>query len=216
MRLINTTTFELHDFPFGPVPPYAILSHTWQGNEVTFQDMSSGAAQQNPRFAKIRRTCRIAHQQGLEFAWIDSCCIDKSSSAELSEAINSMYQCYLRSAVCYASLEDLGAEQPFEEIRSCKWVTRGWTLQELIAPARVEFYDMNWTYRGTKIEHAKTIGEATSVPVAIILLQQPVSNRSVAARMSWSARRATTLQRTWPTASSASWASTCPFSMERA
>lgn len=192
MRLINTTTLELHDFPFDPVPPYAILSHTWQGDEVTFQDMGSGAAQQKPHFEKIRQTCHIAHQQGLDFAWIDSCCIDRSSSAELSEAINSMYQWYQRSAVCYAALEDLSAGQPFEEIRNCRWVTRGWTLQELVAPAHVEFYDMGWECRGTKIEHAKTISQSTGVPGQIIRLEESVNTLSVAARISWSARRTTT------------------------
>lgn len=193
MRLINTTTLELHDFPFGSIPPYAILSHTWQGDEVTFHDIGSGGAARKKRgFEKIRRTCRIARQQGLEFAWIDSCCIDKSSSAELSEAINSMYQWYQRSEICYTALEDLLAGQPFEEIRNCRWVTRGWTLQELIAPARVEFYDKSWEYRGTKMEHAEIISKSTGVPRSIILFQESVSGRSVASRMSWSARRTTT------------------------
>lgn len=192
MRLINTTTLELHDFPFGAVPPYAILSHTWQAGEVTFKDLISNNAQRKPGFAKVRHTCRIASQQGLEFAWIDTCCIDVSSSSELTEAINSMYQWYRRSDVCYAVLEDLGPDQSFDNIRNCRWVTRVWTLQELIAPAHVEFYDMSWTYRGTKLEHAKLISESTGVPEAVIMLQESIMSYSTAARLSWSAHRTTT------------------------
>lgn len=84
----------------------------------------------------------MASQAGLSYAWIDTCCIDKSSSAELTEAINSMYQWYQRSEVCYAFLSDLSASKPLETtLEVCQWFKRGWTLQELIAPDNIYFFD---------------------------------------------------------------------------
>ena len=192
MRLINTETLKLHEFPYGEIPPYAILSHTWGSDEVTFQDMSSTEHRQKKSFKKVVDTCSLASQQGLKFAWVDTCCIDKSSSAELTEAINSMYQWYKNSMVCYAYIEDLCRGDSIEKLRDCRWVTRGWTLQELIAPATVEFYDEEWKYRGSKTEHAGLVSDSTGVPSGILIGKRRLEACSVAARMSWVARRQTT------------------------
>ena len=109
MWLINATTLQLEYF-IGPevAPGYAILSHTWSDGEVTFQEFQDlDTAKLKPGFAKIRKTCDLAREQdGLQYAWVDTCCIDKSSSAELSESINSMYDWYRGSAICYAYLND--------------------------------------------------------------------------------------------------------------
>ena len=102
MRLINTETFDLKAFGSRP-PPYAILSHTWGEEEVTFQDISDmWAARKKKGFAKIKRCCRQALRDGYDWVWVDTCCIDKTSSAELSETINSMYKWYERAMKCYA------------------------------------------------------------------------------------------------------------------
>ncbi|KAK4215126.1 vegetative incompatibility protein HET-E-1 [Rhypophila decipiens] len=94
MRLIDTRTLTLRDFPFGTVPRYAILSHTWGAEEVTFEDFKTGGYEKSLGWAKIQRFCATSRELGFEFGWVDTCCIDKSSSAELSEAINSMFQWY--------------------------------------------------------------------------------------------------------------------------
>ncbi|EIW52001.1 HET-domain-containing protein [Trametes versicolor FP-101664 SS1] len=126
MRLIDTETGQFHVVSNEFQVPYAILSHTWdpQG-EQTFQD-------------KIRRSCAVAREAGYKWLWIDSCCIDKTSSSELSEAIKSMYVWYKHSAVCFAFLPDVSGEDELaaekSEFRRSRWFTRGWTLQELIAP----------------------------------------------------------------------------------
>lgn len=111
MRLINSKSLEMEEFigrgipPFGyGIPPYAILSHTWGKEEVTFQDMQGSEAQNKAGFSKILSCCEQAKRDGLEWVWIDTCCIDKTSSTELSEAINSMFAWYEESAVCYAFL----------------------------------------------------------------------------------------------------------------
>src|ERR1700733_5774134 len=107
MRLINTQTLELELFQ-DPVPkdlPYAILSHTWTEDEVTFDDMKDlSIAKSKKGFSKILSTCEMACDNGLQYAWVDTCCIDKSSSAELSEAINSMFRWYKHALVCFAFL----------------------------------------------------------------------------------------------------------------
>lgn len=106
MRLLNSKTLELVEFMENEVPPYAILSHTWEKGEVSFQDMHGGAAKARKGYEKLQRCCQIATSSGFEYAWVDTCCIDKSSSSELSEAINSMYSWYQKAEVCYVYLSD--------------------------------------------------------------------------------------------------------------
>src|ERR1700760_2388440 len=107
MRLLSTTNYELQDYFHAKVPKYAILSHTWEDEEVTYEDIKSGNFTSMKGFDKLHESCRIAKENQYEWIWIDTCCIDKSSSAELSEAINSMYRWYQEAAVCYAYLSDL-------------------------------------------------------------------------------------------------------------
>ena len=189
MRLINTRTLELHDFYLSDIPPYAILSHTWGDGEVSFQDMSSPGRASKPGYAKIVHTCRLAQQEGLEFAWADTCCIEKSSSAELTESINSMFEWYKNAAVCYVSLADLPANS--SALGSCRWFTRGWTLQELLAPQRLEFYDMTWTFVGSRLSFIDDIANITKIPRTVLRGSMALSDCSIAARMSWAASRQT-------------------------
>lgn len=156
MRLLNTRSLVLESFDGRPVPPYAILSHTWEDDEVRFEDVCFGKSTsvmptEKQGYTKIKYSCDQAQRDGLEYIWIDCCCIDKSSSAELSEAINSMFSWYEKSRRCYVYLFDLNRPNhlpiTFEESR---WLRRGWTLQELVAPMHVEFYDHQWIRLGDK------------------------------------------------------------------
>ena len=193
MRLINTTTLLLHDFPLGEVPPYAILSHTWDDGEVSFQDMSSPDRFVKRGYEKITRTCSLAREDGLEFAWLDTCCIDKSSSAELGESINSMFQWYTNSVVCYVYLADLPRHTSAKVgFKACRWFTRGWTLQELIAPKTVQFYDEDWIHVGSKLDLVSILSKLTRIPTELLLGCRALSDSSIAARMSWAAQRQTT------------------------
>lgn len=193
MRLINAKTLELDDFSQSQVPPYAILSHTWGEDEVANQDMSLPGRSSKRGYAKIVQTCRLARSHDLEHIWVDTCCIDKSSSAELTESINSMFQWYKNAIVCYAFLEDLSPDQRAEELIRCRWFSRGWTLQEMLAPEKVEFYDMNWTYRGSRFDFKDVISHSTRIPLSILNGEKvPLESYSVATRMSWAARRQTT------------------------
>jgi len=106
MRLLEARNMQFHEFASDP-PPYAILSHTWGLEEASYQDMMNGRAKEKKGFAKIQACCKQALVEGIEYAWVDTCCIDKTSSTELSEAINSMFQWYAASAVCYAYLSDV-------------------------------------------------------------------------------------------------------------
>jgi hypothetical protein len=133
MRLINTKTFALSEFFSDRIPEYAILSHTWGEEEVIFQDWNNPRwAKKKKGFAKIDGACNQARADRLEWIWVDTNCIDKTSSAELTEAINSMFAWYARSAVCYAYLSDVSAADgkrgDHTEIRASRWFSRGWTL----------------------------------------------------------------------------------------
>jgi hypothetical protein len=132
LRLLATATLELKTF-MGEIPPYAILSHTWleEGEEVTLDDLKHGIgkARSKKGYPKLKDSARLAWLKGFAYIWIDTCCIDKASSAELSEAINSMYRWYKDAAVCYAYLADVLNANDNVEFKHSRWFTRGWTLQ---------------------------------------------------------------------------------------
>ena len=151
----------------------------------------------DPRLSdKIRRACALARAHGYRYLWIDSCCIDQTSSLELSEAVNSMYAWYRNAHVCYAFLRDVSkGDLPQAEascFRKSRWFMRGWTLQELIAPQHVVFLTGTWQIFGTKTSLAVVIEEITGIELAVLLHQKPLSAVSVATRMSWAAHRRTT------------------------
>jgi len=172
MRLLNTRTFELQSFV--RPPPYAILSHTWGDDEVLFEDVQRGstAILNNGKrgLAKVVGSCAVARDDGWEYIWIDTCCIDKSSSAELSEAINSMFLWYANSQVCYVYLADCeGGSSPGNITNwDFRWCARGWTLQELIAPYEVRFYSREWDYLGTRLALAEAISTSTGIDKLIL------------------------------------------------
>jgi Heterokaryon incompatibility protein (HET) len=203
----NTSEFSLtkdlvkgHD----EIPRYAILSHTWGADteEVSFKDMIDGTGTSKPGHGKIRFCGEQARRDDLQYFWIDTCCIDKSSSTELQEAINSMFRWYRNAAKCYVYLADvsrptLGTDDkpnqpPWESSsRKSRWFTRGWTLQELVAPASVEFFSKEGERLGNKRSLERHIHEVTGIPVKI-LRGSPLSGSSVPERMFWAETRNTT------------------------
>jgi hypothetical protein len=196
MRLLDTSTLTLHEFFGDAIPNYAILSHRWEGEEVTFQDLQAGRAPGMKGFPKIKGCCAQAVADGFLYAWVDSCCIDKTSSAELSEAINSMFHWYKRSQVCYVYLSDVSTglnwdshQRQDSELRLSKWWTRGWTLQELIGPLVVIFYDRAWMELGTKKWMEILISSITGISCQHL---RDYTNASVAQKMSWASKRETT------------------------
>ena len=169
--------------------PYAILSHRWEEEEVSFQDMQNPIlASKKKGFTKIRNACEKGLKHEFTHIWIDTCCINKDSSAELSEAINCMYRWYEASVICFAFLSDVNTTARME---SSIWFTRGWTLQELIAPREVVFFDHEWNSLGSKEYLYEDLSRWTSID-RDILRGQPLSRYSVAQRMSWASKRVTT------------------------
>ena len=199
MRLLNVHSRQLRTYYDDAIPPYAILSHTWDQEEpeVSFDDMKRADHVQMKRYDKIENTCRLAEVEGLAWVWIDTCCIDKSSSAELSEAINSMFRWYKNSAVCFVHLEGvcqaMAVADPASAFEHCRWFTRGWTLQELLAPGRVEFHDERWQPIGSRASMAHHIQRRTAIPVEYLTEpQQDFRRARVGQRMSWASDRKTT------------------------
>src|SRR3989440_11036635 len=145
MRLLNTETLEILEFFGTSTPKYAILSHRWEEGEISFQGVRDHRNLNADGWSKVNCCCAFARRNGHSYVWIDTCCIDKTSSAELNEAINSMFRWYENALVCYAYLSDVPAstEASFTFIKS-RWFTRGWTLEELIAPRKLVFFASNW------------------------------------------------------------------------
>jgi hypothetical protein len=208
MRLINATTLKVHEFlnEF-MIPPFAILSHTWEEEECTLQQMTDAKASRVTKrkgFTKILLCCKQALKDELQWAWVDTqvlevpqtqnradrcrCCIDKTSTAELSEAINSMFRWYRKASICYVYLTDV---KDITQLASSRWFTRGWTLQELISPSKVWFYNANWEYLGSKRGLSAQIQQITNID-ALALETGIVATVSIARRMSWAATRRTT------------------------
>jgi hypothetical protein len=178
-------------------PQYAILSHRWAADpddEVTFDDMklSCGSAKGKKGYQKITDCCTQALRDGYNWVWIDTCCIDKRSSAELSEAINSMYSWYAESEICYVYLEDVNDPDDTLAFRGSSWFKRGWTLQELIAPAEAEFFSTDWRRIGNKIDLAPILSEITMVNELVLMEGLHVYEASISEKMSWAAHRETT------------------------
>lgn len=207
MRLLAYSTddeFSLAEFFDDGIPEYAILSHRWGAEEVTFKDLMDGTGKSKAGYGKIQFCGKQARRDGLQYFWVDTCCIDKSNSTELAEAINSMFRWYQDATKCYVYLSDV-SKPPFDTdnrsnelpreatFRKSRWFTRGWTLQELIAPASVGFFTKEGELLGDKVSLERHICEITGIPVKA-LRGSPLSDFNVTERMSWAERRETTRQ----------------------
>ncbi|KAJ1338580.1 HET domain-containing protein [Microdochium nivale] len=259
MRLLNTTTITFAEWEVTELPPYAILSHVWGENEVLYHDIINKNTEKEKKkgYEKVTSTCRQARRDGYEWAWIDSCCINKTDGVELSEAINSMYKWYQQAGMCYAFLADVKPMNPlvmepnpvwqgaaearrnnprwrFTDINPSDWevesepvtevaprwqwtsaggsgnrsqdahdfldalarsiwFTRGWTLQELIAPQQVVFYNASWTEIGTRKSLKEHLTTITGIEVSALLGGVEILRQLPAAlKMSWASGRVTT------------------------
>ena len=220
MRLINVKTLDLEQHYGRDIPPYAILSHRWEDQEVSFYDWQHSREEIKDKkgFLKIMHACGQAERDNLAYLWCDTNCIDKTSSAELSEAINSMFSWYRDSQICYAYLSDVPQILPsdlddlqrygqdsFQDLKDAnsagalaflrsKWFSRGWTLQELLAPSKVQFYSYEWIYIADRGRLAESISRTAHIDCAALTDNpKPLKNYSIAARMSWASARTTTV-----------------------
>ncbi|KAF2852556.1 HET-domain-containing protein [Plenodomus tracheiphilus IPT5] len=182
------------------IPLYTILSHRWlpEEEEVTFQDIAAGTGTSKRGYFKLQFCADEAAKLGITHFWADTCCIDKSSSSELQEAIDSMYRWYRSALVCFVYMSDVVHNPSLRSLASghgefehSSWFQRGWTLQELLAPALVFFYSQDKKFLGTKESLKQAIINATGIP-AKALEGQPLSSFSVDERMSWAEGRSTT------------------------
>ena len=203
MRLLNVKTLDFKEFWADDIPPYIVASHRWGSDEPTFTTFESHRQRDSHGYQKIIGFCRTAQANSAdtEWLWIDTCCIDKTNSVELSEAINSMFKWYRDAMLCVAYLEDIDDEHG--DISRSAWFSRGWTLQELLAPALVVFRDRSWNRIGCKADPEassiqkyhllnKTISSATGIPEAILINFDSATKLSVESRMAWMAPRRTT------------------------
>ena len=201
----SVSKFILEEFKPSATPQvYAILSHRWLDGEVLFKDIENGTAESKAGFSKLEFCARQAAKDGIVYFWVDTCCINKESSAELSEAINSMFTWYKNATKCYVYLSDLSlsrwdikvstAEHRMKKLRKNLWFTRGWTLQELIAPSSVEFFSKEGWRIGDKTTFREEVGQVTGLPVDLLLNVEYLSHLSVDERLTWAAKRHTTVE----------------------
>lgn len=208
-RLLDTQTYRLvfdSDPPVRTDPRYAILSHRWSDEEIEFYELTHAQdldTRQDPRWTKIRAACSIAQRHGIRWLWSDTCCINTSHPSEKNDAINSMFRFYEEAAICITYLPDVSyhagdtvnadtfrrADQP--NLYS-EWFERGWTLQELLAPRNMEFYDRYWTLIETKRNLSQALSVITGIDASYLQGTEDFRNASVASKFSWQAKRRTT------------------------
>jgi hypothetical protein len=206
MRLLNAKTQGFEEFD-SDKPKYAILSHRWAGDskdEVLLHEFGLPEATTKSGYRKIRGTCDEALRRRIEYVWVDTCCIDKTNNTELAEAINSMFRWYEEAEICFAYLEDVpsGEDATSTDLSFARsrWFTRGWTLQELLAPQRLEYFTEDWKSLGDRNIRAAQVSNITGIhEVYLMTWSDSTSPRfdvlrgaSVSERMSWAARRQTT------------------------
>jgi Heterokaryon incompatibility protein (HET) len=196
-----------------PQYPYTILSHTWgqASEEVTFEDMIEGSGPGKPGYKKIKFCGDQAARDGFKYFWVDSCCIKKSSDAELSESINSMFRWYQRAKKCYVYLSDVSTGENERKrkrgdqnsqntwkaaFRGSRWFTRGWTLQELLAPVSVEFFSREGKLLGDKAFLCQQLYEITGIALPA-LQNTSLSQFSINERFKWAQNRQTTREEDW-------------------
>lgn len=203
MRLLDTTEFTLEEFFDSQVPQYCILSHRWYDDEILLDDVKGrNWKPTSESYKKVTGACQLAADRGFKWIWIDTCCIDKASSAELTEAINSMFNYYARAKLCIAYLSDVRSYRSRDgdnvtrsrvnEFRTSAWFTRGWTLQELLAPGKVEFFNREFEPIGNKAELSRMLSEITGIDSEYLDGTSKFNKASVATRMSWASERKTT------------------------
>ncbi|KAF2647174.1 HET-domain-containing protein [Lophiostoma macrostomum CBS 122681] len=190
-RLVST------DFRGKTIPPYAILSHRWGDSEVLFEDLGNRDCKEKGGYRKIEFCAEQAAQDQLQYFWIDTCCINKWDLRELSNAINSMFRWYKNAARCYVYLPDVSmatdALQSAWEASFCAsgWFTRGWTLQELIAPVSVEFFSCEGRRIGDKKSLEPLVHKVTGIPLKA-LRNGPLDEFTIDERIEWARNRKTT------------------------
>lgn len=162
---------------------------------------SSHALELKTGFTKISYACGQAARDGYQYLWVDTCCIDKTSSSELSESLNNIFAWYRDAAVCYAYLSDVhhhtnpargGYRSWKDALAASTYFTRGWTLPELLAPRNLLFFSHTWHPLGNRASLSPTISRATLIPRAVLLDPSLIPRASLARRMSWASRRSTT------------------------
>lgn len=202
IRLIDVKTLGLQELLFDPtrVPKYAILSHTWGDSEVSFrqwnqwvQDRTSTS--QHEGFEKVRLACIEARKLRYKYLWADTCCIRDDNEKEKHSCIDSMFEFYESSAVCLAYLSDLEHHDDTHSMGKCRWYRRGWTLQELIAPRNLRFYDRGWRYRGTKYELCRLVSRITRIDADVLTHKRRLGTVPTEEKKSWLRGRRTTHRR---------------------
>jgi hypothetical protein len=209
MRLLSplpSGDFELASVDDEHPPDYAILSHTWGNEEVTYDDLvdSVGKEKSGIGWSKLHFCAGRAVADGIPYFWVDTCCINKSNSVELQSAINSMFKWYKRAVKCYVYLSDVSVPEDVNDaeasrtawidaFRRSRWFTRGWTLQELVAPDSVEFWSVELKRLGDRLSLLDEIHSITGLP-ADVLRGQNLAVRTVDERMSWAKKRTTTVK----------------------
>jgi hypothetical protein len=200
LRYSESDELSIHSFSDTNIPPYAILSHTWDadGDEVTFADLQTGGGRRKLGYKKILFCGRRARRDNLQYFWVDTCCIDTTHKAEHSQAIQSMFRWYRSATKCYVFLSDvstnadgISVESSWESaFRLSRWFTRGWTLQELLAPTTVEFFSREGEKLGNKVSLTPLIRKITGISLEV-LKGAPLFQYSTNERWRWAECRKT-------------------------
>ncbi|KAF2736761.1 hypothetical protein EJ04DRAFT_462522, partial [Polyplosphaeria fusca] len=188
MRLLNTATSAFAEQGLPPFPfPYAVLSHTWGTQEVSYDDMLNGQFMFKDGFKKVENFQACARDLGYDWCWMDTCCINRSrSTSEQNEAVMSMYTWFRHAGLCVVYLTDVERREDFTKAR---WFTRAWTLIELLAPENMAFYTRDWQCIGSKKELAAEITAHTNIAFDVLTYARNPRDATIGEKLSWASER---------------------------
>lgn len=194
---MNTLTYQLLEFIDDKIPPFVILSHMWDAEEVSLLevsilDLQDPSVHGRDCFKKIQNCCRQAQSDNIQWVWIDTCCLDRSNKEELYDTINSSYRVLEDAAVCYAFLSDVPSTEIQSSLEKSVYFKRKWTLQELVAPQSVKFFAKDWVFIGTRSILHSIISKATGIQSAVLTGEKKPKQCHVSERMTWASNRITT------------------------
>jgi hypothetical protein len=191
--------------------PYAILSHMWgpEADEVTFNDFADGTAEKKAGYRKLEFCAEQAERNGIQYCWVDTCCIKRVDAAELQASINSMFRWYRDSARCFVYLSDVSTSEGLSQdagesqvswksaFKKSRWFKRGWTLQELLAPTFVQFFSKEENLLGDKGSLEPEIHNITKIPTSALRKEVPFGQFDVEERLRWAEGRKTKHEEDW-------------------
>ncbi|KAG0701294.1 hypothetical protein DFH29DRAFT_852779 [Suillus ampliporus] len=183
---------------------WVMLSHKWESKEPLMHDIHDKVVYDldpGGTVVKLQTFCKVTRDAGHRRAWSDTCCTDQNNNVELQRSVNSMFVWYRNSALTIVYLSDVPPSSKSGALADSTWNTRGWTIQEFLAPNVVLFYQVDWNpyLNDSSPDHKESVAimqelkDATCIDAQALVAFRP-GMRGARQKLQWASTRVTTLQ----------------------